>query len=273
MAEEGESSRVDDVTEEFRQAWIKEQLELKEKLVVEDDLAWKEDGRPSFVGGLDISFVKDTTDALAALVVVEYPSMKVVYEDYQQCTMSKPYINGFLAFREVEHLVPLIHKCKASKPEVYPQLWMVDGNGTIHPRGLGIASHLGVLLGEITVGVAKKLCMVDGWSHERVKKEMADMQEEDKDGQLRAGASYALKHRALPLHMREFLFRPVDLPGGKVIGAMVRTADKPIFVSPGHRISWKTAVSIVQACCFFRIPEPIRQADLRSRDIIRNMKS
>ena len=54
----------------------------------------------TLVGGVDISFVDCTDDACAALVVVEYPSMKLVYEDYQMVRMTQPYIAGFLAFRK-----------------------------------------------------------------------------------------------------------------------------------------------------------------------------
>lgn len=35
-------------------------------------------------------------------------------------------------------------------------------------------------------------------------------------------------------------------------------------------MSLPTAVAITLACCNHRVPEPIRQADLRSREFIRN---
>ena len=52
----------------------------------------------------------------------------------------------------------------------------------------------------------------------------------------------------------------------------VRSLDNttnPIFVSVGHRISLETSIQIVIKCCRYRVPEPTRQADVRSREYIR----
>ena len=76
--------------------------------------------------------------------------------------MTEPYIPGFLAFREVGFLMDRLEEVKNEKPELMPQVILVDGNGILHPRGLGLASHLGILSDIPSVGIAKKLFHVDG---------------------------------------------------------------------------------------------------------------
>jgi deoxyribonuclease V len=133
-----------------------------------------------------------------------------------------------LSFREV----PVILKALACLRE-QPDLLFVDGHGVAHPRRLGIAAHIGALTGLPTIGVAKKrLC--------------GDYREPG----LRKGASSVLKHE------------------GERIGTVLRSKDgvKPLFVSPGHRVSHETAVVLVKAYLTrYRLPEPTRLADLLSK--------
>ena len=75
----------------------------------------------------------------------EYPSFKVLYEDFEKETAEYPYIPGFLAFKEVPVYTILFSRLKESKPELWPDVLMVDGNGILHTRGFGCASHIGVL--------------------------------------------------------------------------------------------------------------------------------
>jgi len=210
------------------------------------------------VGGVDISFVGEpSTAACAALVVCEFPpaadgSMRVVYEDYRMVHMTEPYIPGFLAFREVQHLTALLDRMRERAPALFPQLLLVDGNGLLHPRGLGCASHLGVLADLPTIGVAKNLHMVDGLERTVV--------------QARATAE---------LHRGGDHFELVG-NSGTVWGACMRSTDassNPVFVSIGHRISLNTALQVVHACCQHRVPTPVRLADLGSRDFIRKGKA
>lgn len=70
--------------------------------------------------------------------------------------LTQPYIPGFLAFREVDHLLALLERLRASRPELVPDVIFVDGNGVLHPRGFGLASHLGVLARIPTVGLRRK---------------------------------------------------------------------------------------------------------------------
>ena len=100
---------------------LDEQIELSSKLIEVDAFSWSlsaSHGRElRLVAGVDISFVKGSdVDAVASLVVLSFPGMELVYQDFRYAPMRYPYIPGFLAFREVEHLVPLFESLRASKP-------------------------------------------------------------------------------------------------------------------------------------------------------------
>jgi len=207
-------------------------------------------GSLRYAGGVDISFVKDSDVAVAAFVVVELPSMQVKYSIFEKCIMTEPYIPGFLAFREVDHLEKLISKFKAEKPEMAKEvIVLVDGNGILHYRGFGLASHLGVVADIPTIGVGKELLCVDGMESEKVIPKCKES--------LTVFGDYA------------------DLVGpntGRIHGAAVCTSDneKHLFVSIGHRISLGSAVALVLKCCKRGqwLPEPIKLADGLSREII-----
>jgi deoxyinosine 3'endonuclease (endonuclease V) len=94
--------------------------------------------------------------------------MKVIWEDYEKDETDYPYIPGFLAFKEVPSYSVLFKRLKERKPEFYPQLVMVDGNGILHTRNFGLASHLGVMFDVPSVGVGKTVFAVDGITKNRV---------------------------------------------------------------------------------------------------------
>ncbi|KAL6076216.1 ENDOV Endonuclease [Balamuthia mandrillaris] len=254
-AEEVEEKQVlDEPTRELKERWEEEQLALQQKLITEDDFDWsldeKEGAAPlRLVGGVDISFIKDDeVNACASLVVLSFPELKVLYQDFEMVELRLPYIAGFLAFREVPHLLPLFERLRQQKPELMPQVVFVDGNGVLHPRGFGLACHLGVLTGLPMVGIGKTFLFVDGMKLSDVRKRVKD--------QCQRGGQW------------------VELVGasGKVWGAALRSTDdttSPVFVSVGHRLSLSTALRATVACCKFRVPEPVRQADLLSRDYLR----
>ncbi|KAH9571483.1 hypothetical protein CY35_02G096400 [Sphagnum magellanicum] len=247
-SEIGGSMHVEDGSSAQKEEWIKEQELLKRRLVLTDDFSWKlittsshdedsvavnssgilDQSKLRYVGGVDLSFSKlDESIACAALVVMDLEIMQVVYEDFDTVKLTMPYIAGFLAFRE---------------------LLMVDGNGILHPRGFGLASHLGVLADIPTIGVGKNLHHVDGLTNLEVRNVVAK-------SNLQAGDVV-----------------PLIGSSGQVWGAALHSHEgcqKPIFISIGHRISLDTAVAVVRCCCLHRVPEPVRQADLRSRDRLR----
>jgi len=201
------------------------------------------------IGGVDISFSKhDETVACTALVILSYPDLEVVYEDYQVVTLDAPYMAGFLAFREVKHEVKLIEKLRNTHPEYLPQVIFVDGNGVWHQRGFGIASHLGVLVDIPTIGISKNVLVTDGVTQAFV--------QHYTNTQLRyAGDHYVIK----------------GIKRGLVLGAIYKHVDhqiQPIMISIGHRISLDSAITLTKLCSLHKIPEAIRQADLRSRRFI-----
>jgi deoxyinosine 3'endonuclease (endonuclease V) len=246
-------------------------------------------GRPPlrFVGGLDISFVKDTAVAVASLVVLDVSSLAldktvvagapatnggkagaqaglpVVYEDYYHCTMNVPYVPGYLAFREVDPLRELVKRVKANAPQFVPQVYFVDGNGTMHYRKCGLATHFGVLENVPIVGVAKNLLAVDGLSREAVEKQVAAAAAQKlAPGAVGADGSFSYRGTTLtPMRGDSgFLYGYASLTGN--------SQTKPVFISPGHGISHRTAALLAVRLALFRVIEPIRQADLRSRQYI-----
>ncbi|XP_045428260.1 endonuclease V isoform X12 [Pipistrellus kuhlii] len=152
--------------EETLSLWKREQALLKARVVDQDTEAWQRD--PAFaglqrVGGVDVSFVKgDSVRACASLVVLSYPELEVLYEDSRLVHLTAPYLSGFLAFREAPFLADAVRRLREEAPSLAPQVLLVDGNGVLHPRGFGVACHLGVLTDLPCVGVAKKLLQVDG---------------------------------------------------------------------------------------------------------------
>ncbi|KAM7035464.1 endonuclease V isoform 1-T1 [Acridotheres tristis] len=232
--------------------WKREQARLKDSVVEEDTEQWQKD--PHFsglqrVGGVDLSYIKgDESRACASLVVLSFPALEVLYQDCRMVTITAPYVAGFLAFREVPVLVEAVQRLQQEEPQLQPQVLLVDGNGLLHPRGFGTACHLGVLTDLPCIGVAKNLLHVDGLVRDELHREQVRSLQ-------RSGETF-----------------PLTGTSGKVLGMVLRSynnSSKPLYVSVGHRVSLATAVRLVTACCRFRIPEPIRQADIRSREYLR----
>ncbi|KAF7225413.1 endonuclease V [Nothobranchius furzeri] len=238
--------------EDLVKHWESEQERLRQQVVEDDTEDWQR--RPDFlglqrVGGVDLSFIKgDEVNACAQLVVLSYPDLELLYEDSQMVALTAPYIAGFLAFRETPFLLEALQRLKLTRPELMPQVVFVDGNGLFHYREFGLACHLGVLSGIPSVGVAKNLLQVQGvYKNEEHQSQIAVLQT--------GGESF-----------------PLISASGKVLGKALRSCDKsskPVYVSVGHRISLDTAVRLTHSCCRYRVPEPIRQADVRSREYLR----
>lgn len=177
---------------------------------------------PAHVAGLDAAYSGGRIFAAACLY--EYPALKLLDIATAGMKCGFPYVPGFLSFREGPALMEAFGRlCKR------PDLILVDGQGIAHPRGLGIASHLGVLLGVPSIGCAKsRLVGVHG----------------------EPGVG---KGERTPL-----------LLGGRPAGAVLRTREgvRPVYVSPGHLIDIEGAVAVVLGCCRrYRMPEPLRCAD------------
>lgn len=175
--------------------------------------------------GVDISSNLGSDDVFAAAVVWDAVSGQVTEIAVEKGTAPFPYIPGFLAFRELPVIVKALEKIKSDADVI-----IVDGHGICHPRGLGIASHLGLMVDVPTIGCAKKRLVG----------------EYDPPGEERFAQS--------PLVYK-----------GETVGVVLRTRErvKPVFVSSGNLIDLLSAVEAVKAVTGrYRIPEPTRWAHI-----------
>jgi deoxyribonuclease V len=183
---------------------------------------------PKLIAGVDVS-VNNRVEAVAVAVVLSYPALEIVESVKVKGKVEFPYVPGLLSFREI----PLTLKaCEGLKCE--PDLVIVDGQGMAHPRRIGLASHLGLLLNTPTIGCAK--------SHL-----YGDFQE---PGPERGDTA------------------KITADSGETIGAVVRTKTgvKPLFISVGHKIDLAESVRWVLECCRgYRLPEPTRLAHIVSK--------
>jgi deoxyribonuclease V len=189
------------------------QLRLSQKIVTEDRLPQN----IKRIAGVDAAYTDEW--AIGAVAVLDYESFELLERQTATCRAKFPYIPALLSFREIPPAVACIKKLS-----LQPDVFLVDGQGAAHPYGCGFASHLGLVIGKPTVGVAKSRLI----------------------GESKTVAG------------QKFLFQK-----GRVIGEVVTTKKgaKPVYVSVGHLTSLGTAVEIVKHCVRnSRIPEPILQA-------------
>ena len=239
---------------EILEEWRKEQDSLKQKLIKTDFYNFNLDNNNNnnttelkYIAGMDISAIKHNPNIAVSALVICDRNLKIIYEDYKLVNMDEPYIPGFLAFREVKHLVNLINDLKNNHPEYIPQVILVDGNGILHTKGFGLASHLGVLIDIPTIGCSKNVFNVDGINKIKVK-EIANKY-------LNKGGDYY----------------PLIGDSGEQWGWAYRSNDEsknPMIISLGHKISNETALKIVKISTIHRIPQPIRYSDKISRRLI-----
>ena len=224
------------ILEKLSQDWIDEQSLLLPKVIYENQVDLN---TLRYVAGLDIS-MKSDNNACAYITIMDYKTNKIVYEDYKKMQFTVPYISGFLAFREVNFYVDLIK----TVPEKYkPDLLLVDGFGTLHHRRLGSATHLGVVANIPTIGIGKKLLQVFGLNEIKIKQELANNWTPDKKYVYMQGND--------------------DIIYG---AAFSRDNGNPIYVSTGHKIDLETSLIIIEKLTKrFRIPEPIRNSDIKSK--------
>jgi deoxyribonuclease V len=175
------------------------------------------------VAGADAAFCQG--QVLAAVVMVKLPDLSVVEENWARVPLRFPYLPGLLSFREGPALIAAFRRLKAR-----PQAVIFDGQGIAHPRGLGLAAHLGLWLGIPSIGCAKSLLCG-----------------EFSPPGPRRGERSALVYQ------------------GRQVGVVLRTRDgvKPVFVSPGHLADIESAARLVLTCTKrYRLPEPTRLADI-----------
>ena len=198
------------------------QEEMAQQVILRDQLP----SSIATIAGVDTSHTPFDPRQLisGAVVLLSYPSLTPIETVSHTEKQTFPYVPGLLAFREVPSLLKAYGHLTTR-----PDLILVDGHGTAHPRRVGIASHLGVMLDLPTIGVAKSIL---------VGRPIAPLGEE-------VGSAVSLEWR------------------GEEIGVCLRTKKRctPLIISPGHKISLSTAVQWVLRCLQrHRLPEPTRRA-------------
>lgn len=181
------------------------------------------------IGAVDCSYDRAGRRLGAVIVVFELSSWKLLEEVYSLTKVPIPYIPGFLNFREA----PVIIKAWRQLA-IRPDVLLVDGNGIAHPRKMGLASYLGVILDQSTIGCAKS----PFFPYQPPGKERG-------------------------------CIAPYYNQGGEQVGLCVRTRTgvKPVFVSPGHKMDIQTAGQIVLSLAKYRLPEPLRIAHQKAQAI------
>jgi len=203
------------------------QNELRARLILHN-----EDIPPTIqtIAGADISYSRNSNTFFAAVVILDFPTMETIEQASSSGIVDFPYIPGLLTFREGPVLLEAFRKVRLS-----PDVIVFDGQGIAHPRGIGLASHMGLFLGLPSIGCAKTRLV---GSHDEAGNEPGDY---------------------VPL-----------VHNGETMGAVLRTKKdvKPVFVSPGHKIGLERAIDIILSSCRgYRLPEPTRKAHLAVNEI------
>jgi deoxyribonuclease V len=175
------------------------------------------------IGGGDVAYSKKGDLLFGAIVVLSFPDMKILESATTIGKIPFPYIPTLLSFREGPVLIKTFNVLK-----IKPDIMVYDGQGIAHPRGMGLASHMGLWFDLPSIGCAKTPLMGEFASPGPSKGSFEWIQRQDKK-----------------------------------VGAVLRTKErvKPVFISPGHRIDLATSIRIIlKSCQGFRIPEPLRRA-------------
>jgi deoxyribonuclease V len=202
---------------------LEEARELQTKMAAEVQQIPFDWRSSTLIAGLDVSSTKESNLLTAGIVVWNRRTGEIVDTSFVQEETSFPYIPGFLSFREAPALLKAIEKL-----DTEPDVFMVDGQGRAHPRRIGIAAHIGVLIHRPTLGVAKSILVGTGEEPSPEKGSVSDL-----------------------IHKNE------------VIGKMVRTRDgvKPVYPSVGNLMTLDDCVALTLDCARgYRLPEPTRLA-------------
>jgi deoxyribonuclease V len=197
---------------------IRIQEALKDRIILKKSFS-----KVRTVGGGDVAYSKSENLLFGAIVVLSFPYMEILDMAASDGQVPFPYIPSLLSFREGPILLKTFQRLK-----IKPDVIIFDGQGIAHPRGMGLASHMGLWFDLPSIGCAKTPLL---------------------DGFISPGPSKGS-------------FEWIQKEGKKV-GAVLRTKEKvkPLFVSPGHRIDLTTSIELIlESCRGFRFPEPLRKA-------------
>lgn len=196
---------------------VNAQQRLASRIVLKQDVR-----KVTHIAGADFSYHKKKRLIGAVVVVLEFPGLEIIEVAKEIRDVRIPYIPGYLNFREGPSFIRTFRKLQNK-----PDLTLIDGNGIAHPRKMGLASYVGVVLDIPTIGCAKSAFFPFDPPPER-------------------RGAYSL-YKNWKNERVGFCLR-------------TRTSVRPVFVSPGHRVDFAFSRDIVLTCSKFRIPEPVRIA-------------
>jgi deoxyribonuclease V len=203
---------------------LEEAEKIQEKLnkfVVKEDRFQKIE----IIGGVGINF--GSSSLIVSLAMFSFPDLKILDLNSEKSPLLFPYTPGFFAFSCGPAILSILKKIEL------PDLLIFPGRGIAHPRGVGLASHLGVLLDLPTIACSKRALTQNYPEPENSK------------------GSY------------QYIFEDEEK-----VGLVLRSRDNtnPIFISPGNKISIGSSLKIILQCCTkYRLPEPLRQAQILAR--------
>ena len=192
-------------------------------------------GRIRFVAGADIAVSRRLDRLVAAVVVMSFPALEVVETRVAVSRAVFPYVPGYLSFREIPALIRCLRKVRTHFDVI-----LCDGQGIAHPRRMGLASHLGLVIETPSVGCAKSRLVG----------------EHEEPGPRRGDFAGLTDH-------------------DDTIGSVLRTREnvKPVYISPGHLMDHPSSRRIAMACTGrYRIPEPTRLADIAAGEEKRRLE-
>jgi deoxyribonuclease V len=175
------------------------------------------------IAGADISLSLYSETVYAGIVILSYPELRVIAYSLVKGNTTFPYVPGYLAFREIPSILEAFEQIP-----VKPDVIMFDGNGILHKRRMGIASHFGVLTDSVTMGCAKKKLLGNFTDPGETKGQYTSVTD-----------------------------------NGDTIGFALRSKDrvKPVFISPGNHMSLQDSLDIALNCIGkHRLPEPTLRA-------------
>ena len=209
------------------------QEEIASKAVIVDKL----NPKLKLIAGADQAFFYDSKaenkreeeKIISAVVVLEYPSMKLITYSHSVMPVDFPYIPGLLSFREAPAIITAFRALK-----IKPDLLVIDGGGINHPRFAGLATYVGVILDVATIGVTKNILCGNG-----------ELPDEEGDA-----CMIKYKGKEIAYYLKS------------------RKGSRPIIVAPGHKVSLATSLMLIKNCIRkHKLPEPTRIAHLCANKI------
>ncbi|GFD75207.1 endonuclease V [Tenacibaculum sp. KUL113] len=212
--------------------YIELQDKMKEQVIKVDELP----KNIRYVAGVDVAYNEDKQLMVGAVVVLNIETLEVIDEAFHIMKIKFPYVPGLFSFREIPAIKEAYFKL-----QIKPDIIVCDAQGIAHPKGIGMATHLGIELDKPTIGCAKK--------------KLIGVYNKEELGNIKGS----------------YKFLKLD---NNIIGAVLRTQTdiKPMFVSIGHKVSLNTAIELLNKLTpHYRLPETTRMADQLVNSIIKEV--